>query len=101
LYPKLAIAASKERSYKVRYIVIVLGAKPIWDLCNREKVLNFSEGGNLNGGAKICMHPTFLMAWQSGAVLQLDFAVQVVPYIIEDEITQHMGGRKTLVQSCK
>jgi len=63
--------------------------------CNREKVLNFSYCSNLNGRANICLHPTLLMAWQVVLFCSWIFAVQVVPYIIEDEIIEHMGERKT------
>jgi hypothetical protein len=80
---------------KVRYIVKVLQVKPIWDPCNTEKVLNFSLSSNLNGPAKICMHPTLLMAWQVVLFCSWIFAVQVVPYIIEEEVMEHMGERKT------
>jgi hypothetical protein len=70
--------------------------KPIWDPCNREKVLNFPHGGNLNGRAKICMQPTLLMAWQVVIFCSWIFTVvQVVPYIIEEEIMEGMGERKT------
>jgi hypothetical protein len=82
-------------SYKVRYILRVLGAKPIWDPCNKQKVLNFSYSSNLNGQAKICMPPTLLMASQAVIFCSWIFAVQVIPYIIEGEIMEHMGERKT------
>jgi hypothetical protein len=67
----------------------------MWDLCNREKVLNFSYGSNLNGRVMICMHRTLLMAW--GVVLFCSWicAVQVIPYTIEEEIMECMGDRKT------
>jgi hypothetical protein len=58
-------------------------------------VLNFSDGSNLNGWANICMHATLLMAWQVVLFCSWIFAVQVVPYIIEEEIMEHIGERKT------
>jgi hypothetical protein len=41
------------------------------------------------------MHPTLLMAWQVVLFCSWIFAVQVVPYTIEEEIMGHMGDRKT------
>jgi len=78
-----------------RSIVRVLRAKPIFDPCNREKVLNFSDGSNLNGRGKTCMHPTLLKVWQVVLFCSWIFAVRVVPYRIEEEIMEHMGERKT------
>jgi hypothetical protein len=65
------------------------------DPCNRQKVINFSCGSNLNGQAKTCMHPTLLMVWQVVLFHIWIFAVQVVPCIIEEEIMEHTGERKT------
>jgi hypothetical protein len=67
----------------------------MWDLCNREKVLNFSYGSNLNGWATISMHPTLLVALGVVHFCSWICAVQVVPYTIEEEIMEHMGDRKT------
>jgi hypothetical protein len=39
------------------------------------------------------MHPTLLMAWQVVRLCSWIFAVQAVPYIIEEEIMEHMGER--------